>query len=163
MANDRAPAAGNARRRPSHNALGKGTGHHQRWEGEDAADFGDGGGLDLDVTCSLAAGELDDPISYAVAATLEVGRDVAGETIRAVAEMFGIAPSTVSKWSCRRRATGSVSPGKFGGHRRPLLEPHREWIEERLAAQPELTLEGLRSELAARGVMSASSHCPFDD
>lgn len=81
-----------------------------------------------------------------------VARHDAGETIRAVAEMFGIAPSTVSKWSRRRRATGSVSPAKFGGHRRPLLEPHREWIEGRFAAKPELTLEGLRSELAAHGV-----------
>ena len=69
--------AGNARRQPSHNALGKGTVHHQRWEGEDAMEFVDGGNLVLDVTCSPAASELDDPISYAVAATLEVGQDVA--------------------------------------------------------------------------------------
>ena len=69
--------AGNARRQPSHNALGKGTVHHQRWEGEDAMEFVDGGNLVLDVTCSPVASELDDPISYAVAATLEVGQDVA--------------------------------------------------------------------------------------
>jgi len=68
--------AGNARRQPSHNALGKGTVHHQRWEGEDAVEFVDGGNLVLDVTCLPAAGELDDPINYAVVATLEVGQDV---------------------------------------------------------------------------------------
>ncbi len=68
---------GNAKQQPSHNALGKGTVHHQRWEGEDAAEFVDGGNLVLDVTCSPAAGELDDPITYAVAATLEVGQDIA--------------------------------------------------------------------------------------
>jgi hypothetical protein len=30
----------------------------------------------------------------------------------------------VVKWSQRYRATGSVSPGKMGGHRKPVLEPH---------------------------------------
>ena len=69
--------AGNAKQQPSHNALGKGTVYHHRWEGEDAADFVDHGNLVLDVTCSPAAGELDDPITYAVVATLEVGQDVA--------------------------------------------------------------------------------------
>ncbi len=69
--------AGNAKQQPSHNALGKGTVYHHRWEGEDAADFVDDGNLVLDVTCSPAAVELDDPITYAVVATLEVGEDVA--------------------------------------------------------------------------------------
>ena len=69
--------ADNAKRQPSHNALGKGTVYHQRWEGEDAAEFVDNGNLVLDVTCSPAAGELDDLIAYAVAVTLEVGQDVA--------------------------------------------------------------------------------------
>ena len=68
---------GNARRQPSHNALGKGTVYHHRWEGEDAANFVDDGNLLLDVTCSPATGELDDPIKYAVVVTLEVGQDVA--------------------------------------------------------------------------------------
>ena len=81
-----------------------------------------------------------------------VARHEAGESIRAVAEVFGLAPSTVSKWARRRRETGSVAPAKFGGHRRPVLEPHRRWIEARFARTPELTLEGLRSALAARGV-----------
>lgn len=81
-----------------------------------------------------------------------VARHEAGESIRSVADLFGLAPSTVSKWAQRRRRTGSVSPGKFGGHRRPLLEPHRAWIEARLRAKPELSLQGLRAELAARGI-----------
>ena len=76
----------------------------------------------------------------------------AGESIRAVAKVFGLAPSTVSKWAQRRRETGSVAPAKFGGHRRPVLEPHRSWIEARFAETPELTLEGLRAALAAHGV-----------
>ncbi len=81
-----------------------------------------------------------------------VARHEAGESTRVVAELFGLAPSTVTKWTQRRRRTGSVAPGKFGGHRRPLLEPHREWIETRLRETPELTLQGLRAELASRGI-----------
>ena len=44
-------------------------------------------------------------------------------SIRKVAAIFGIAPSTVSKWVQRRRETGSVAPKKIGGYRRPVLEP----------------------------------------
>jgi putative transposase len=76
-----------------------------------------------------------------------------GESCRAVASRFGVAVSSVVKWSRRYRATGSVSPGKMGGHRRPVLEPHRGFIVERLAAKPHLTLHGLKAELAVRGVM----------
>ncbi|MEX2488001.1 MAG: hypothetical protein WD356_00580 [Pseudomonadales bacterium] len=68
---------GNAKQQPSHNALGKGTIYHHRWEGEEATEFVDDGNLVLDITCSPAAGELDHPITYAVVATLEVGQDVA--------------------------------------------------------------------------------------
>lgn len=81
-----------------------------------------------------------------------VARHEAGESTRAVAELYGLAPSTVTKWTQRRRRTGSVAPGKFGGHRRPLLEPQRDWIEARLRETPELTLQGLRGELASRGI-----------
>jgi putative transposase len=56
------------------------------------------------------------------------------------------------KWSQRLRATGSVAPGKMGGHRKPILEPHRTFILERIGQVPHLTLHGLKDELAARGV-----------
>ena len=69
--------ADNAKQQPSHNALGKGTVYHRRWEGEDAVDFVDNGDLILDVTCSPAADELDEPIPYAVVATLEVEQGIA--------------------------------------------------------------------------------------
>mgnify|MGYP006171473489 CR=1 FL=1 len=46
-----------------------------------------------------------------------------GGSCRAVAARFGVAVSSVVKWHQRYRRTGSVAPGKMGGHRRPLLEP----------------------------------------
>ena len=42
--------------------------------------------------------------------------------------------------------------GSSNGHRKPLLEPHRAFIVERLAKTPNLTLHGLKDELAAQGV-----------
>jgi hypothetical protein len=37
-------------------------------------------------------------------------------------------------------ATGPVAPGKMGGHRKPVLAPHRAFIMERLGLTPHLTL-----------------------
>jgi transposase len=76
-----------------------------------------------------------------------------GESCRAVASRFEVAVSTVVKWSQRYRATGSVAPGKIGGYRRRVLEPHREFIVDRIGQTPHLTLHGLKDELAARGVI----------
>jgi transposase len=75
-----------------------------------------------------------------------------GESCRSVALRFGVAVSSVVKWSQRRRQTGSVAPAKMGGHRKPILEPHRTFIMERLERTSHLTLHGLKDELAARGV-----------
>ena len=75
-----------------------------------------------------------------------------GESCRSVALRFGVAVSSVVKWSQRYRATGSVAPGKMGGHRKPVLEPHRAFIRERISQTPHLTLHVLKDELAARGV-----------
>lgn len=77
---------------------------------------------------------------------------VGGESCRAVSARFGVAVSSVVKWSQRYRATGSVAPGKMGGHRKRVLEPHRTFIKERIGQTPHLTLHRLKDELAARGV-----------
>ena len=76
----------------------------------------------------------------------------AGESIRLVASLFGIAPSTVSKWAQRRRETGSVKPAKFGGHRRRLLEAHRETIHALVSERPHRSVRALQDELAALGI-----------
>ncbi|WP_157100640.1 IS630 family transposase [Rhodoplanes sp. Z2-YC6860] len=75
-----------------------------------------------------------------------------GESCRTVASRFGVAVSSVVKWSQRYRTTGSVSPSKMGGYRKPVLDPHRAFILERIRQTPHLTLHGLKDELTARGV-----------
>lgn len=81
-----------------------------------------------------------------------VARVEAGETVRAVAGAFEVSVSAVVKWSQRYRATGSAAPAQFGGWRRPVLEPHADFVRDRFAAQPDLSLRSLQQELAARGV-----------
>lgn len=81
-----------------------------------------------------------------------VGAALAGESCRSVAERFDVAVSSVVKWSQRQRRTGSVAPGQIGGHRKPVLVPHRAFIVEQLERAPHLTLHGLKDMLAARGV-----------
>jgi transposase len=95
----------------------------------------------------LMAGPLSNDLRERVVAAV-----LGGESSRLVALRFGVAVSSVVKWSQRQRATGSVSPGKIGGHRKPILGPHRTFIMERLDRTPHLTLHGLKDELAARGV-----------
>ena len=75
-----------------------------------------------------------------------------GASCRMVASRFGVAVSSVVKWSQRYRASGSVAPGKMGGHRKPILEPYRAFIKERISQTPHLTLHALKDELATRGV-----------
>jgi transposase len=75
-----------------------------------------------------------------------------GASCRSVALRFGVAVSSVVKWSQRYRATGTVAPSKMGGHRKRLLEPHRAFILERIGQTPHVTLHGLKDELAARGI-----------
>ena len=77
---------------------------------------------------------------------------LAGESCRSVVERFGVAVSSVVKWSQRHRRTGSVAPGKMGGHRKPVLDPHRDFIVRRIEVVPHLTLHRLKGELAQRGV-----------
>jgi transposase len=75
-----------------------------------------------------------------------------GRSTRATAKVFGVSVASVVKWSQRQRRTGSVAPGKVGGHRRPLLLGEREWLLARLADQPDLTLRALLAELGERGI-----------
>lgn len=76
-----------------------------------------------------------------------------GEPARVVAERFGVARSSVIKWHQRYRETGSVAPGKMGGHRKLILKPHRNFIIEAIKRTPHLTLHGLKDLLADQGVV----------
>ena len=79
-------------------------------------------------------------------------RKEAGETIREIATALMISPSCVSKWTKRKRETGSLAPAQIGGYKpRTLSGECAEWLRERVASGP-VTLRGLTAELAERGI-----------
>ena len=82
-----------------------------------------------------------------------VGSVAGGRTCRETAALFGVSVASVVKWSQRHRATGSAAAKPMGGHRRRVLAPERDWLLARVATKPDLTLNALLAELAARGRM----------
>ncbi len=73
-----------------------------------------------------------------------------GGSIRAAARRFAVNPSTAIKLMQRVEAIGSPVPDRYGGHRRPILEPHRIELERMVAAEPRATLAQLRERLCER-------------
>jgi transposase len=80
-----------------------------------------------------------------------------GHTRPEVAELCGISLSSVGRYIRRYRATGSVSPEKFGGYKGYALKKCAERIKRWIAKQPDLTLLELQSRLATAGVKVAAS------
>jgi transposase len=74
-----------------------------------------------------------------------------GQTCRSVAATFGVSVASVVKWSQRYRATGAAAK-RMGGNRPYALAGEREFVLERLAEQPDITLRGLAEALAERGL-----------
>ena len=69
------------------------------------------------------------------------------------AEAFSIGRATAVRWAAKFRATGDVAIGKVGGHRRPVLETHEDWLRTRLASESHISLRQLQAELADRGII----------
>ena len=81
-----------------------------------------------------------------------IARVRAGESVRFVAEVLNISPSSVVKWSQRFKATGSAAAAKMGGYRRRVLVgAHAIFLRGRIA-QGDFTLRCLVAELADRGL-----------
>jgi transposase len=80
-----------------------------------------------------------------------------GHTRPEVAELCGISLSSVGRYIRRYRATGGVSPDKFGGYKDYALAKYAERIRRWIAKRPDLTLLELRARLAEVGVNVAAS------
>jgi transposase len=76
----------------------------------------------------------------------------AGASCRAVAATFKVSVASVVKWSQRFRTTGSAAAKPMGGNRPYALAGERDWLLQRLAAQPDITLRMLLAELVERGI-----------
>jgi putative transposase len=83
-----------------------------------------------------------------VVAAVEKG----GTSRRRAATQFGVGITTVINWVRRSRETGSVAPGKMGGHKpKAIAGEHRTWLLRR-TKKKDFTLRGLVAELAERGL-----------
>jgi putative transposase len=75
-----------------------------------------------------------------------------GLSCNRAAKQFGIGISTAINWVDRVRETGSVAPGKMGGHTpKKISGEHRLWLVQRIKDE-DFTLRGLVGELAKRGL-----------
>lgn len=81
-----------------------------------------------------------------------------GSSIREAARRFAVSPSAAVKLLQRVRATGSVLPARFGGHRRPLLAPHEAELRGLIETSPASTLAELQGALQERtGIVAGPS------
>jgi transposase len=81
-----------------------------------------------------------------------------GHTRPEAAELCAISLSTVGRYIHRYRATGIVSPDKFGEYKGYALAKHADRIKDWVVEQPDLTLLEIQARLAkAKAKVAASS------
>ena len=74
-----------------------------------------------------------------------------GLSRRRAASRFGVGIATAIKWVAVWRTEGRLVAKPMGGDHNPRLKGERDWLLERIALVPDLTLEEIRAELATRG------------
>jgi len=83
-----------------------------------------------------------------------------GSSMRGAAARFSVSASSAIKLMARVRATGSMAPARYGGHRRPVLAPHEAVLRGLVAERPDITLAELQHELRQQ---RGASVCLGDD
>ena len=66
---------------------------------------------------------------------------------------FEVSPSAAVKLMRRFWESGSPAPARFGGHRRPFLEPHETLVRGVLDAKADISLREIQAELRQHGIM----------
>lgn len=70
-----------------------------------------------------------------------VAEVAAGMSRRQAAQRYRVSASSAVRWAELHDATGSVSPRPRGGKSRSPLEPHKDWLLDLVAREPDLTLQ----------------------
>lgn len=89
---------------------------------------------------------------YSIDLRERVAQAAVGGSARAAAEQFSVGASSAIRWAKKWRETGDVSPGKMGGYRKKLLPDSKDWLMERFAEEPDISLRQLLAELEERGI-----------
>jgi len=88
--------------------------------------------------------------------------EVEGMSRNRAAARFGVAPSSAIKWVARFQATGSVAPGKMGGHKKKALRgEHAEWLIARCRERA-FTISQLVEELLAERGLKVDRHSVWE-
>ncbi len=80
----------------------------------------------------------------------------AGSSAREAARRFEVSASAAIKLVRRVRETGSTTPARIGGTRKPLLAGHETVLRELTEAKPGITLVELQRRLDERGIEAGS-------
>jgi transposase len=80
---------------------------------------------------------------------------VNGHSRREAASHFEVTPSCAIKLVAAHKRTGSYAPKPEGGWRYSKLDPHRAFLERRIAEKPDITMPELATEMAELGVKIA--------
>lgn len=81
-----------------------------------------------------------------------------GMSRRKAAQRFGVSESSAIRWLQRLRDSGMRAALAMGGHRRPVIEAHRDLVVAALAEKSDITLQALCDRLLAeRGVRTDTS------
>jgi transposase len=76
-----------------------------------------------------------------------------GLSARSAAALLEISAATGVRWAQAWRRTGSIEPGKVGGHKRYVLEGERAWLLARVAEKDATLHELLAMLREERGVV----------
>jgi len=76
-----------------------------------------------------------------------------GMSARGAAALLEVSAATGVRWAQAWRTTGSIAPGKVGGHKRYLLESERDWLLARVAEKDATLHELLAMLREERGVV----------
>jgi putative transposase len=76
-----------------------------------------------------------------------------GMSRRAAAARFGVAIRTAVRWVREFRSSGRIAPRKMGNPTPPKLAAHRATVLAMLRERPDYTIEGLRHDLAEKGIV----------
>jgi transposase len=78
-----------------------------------------------------------------------------GRSCRETAVLFDVSVASVVRWSQGLRKTGSAAARPMGRPQPRSLAVYREWLLERLASVPDVTLRKLVAELGERGATTS--------
>lgn len=93
------------------------------------------------------------PLSNDLRARVVSAVEVERMSRRAAARRFGVAVRTAVRWVAEFRSSGSIGPRKMGNPTPPKLSAHRELVLGLLRERPDVTIEGLRHELAEQRIV----------